>query len=216
MVSRPMSPVRSTWQPPHSSTETEPSPTPPPHLVAVLLSEESHRAELPRLLDRHHLLGHRQVAHDLDVDAALDLAQLLATPARPREVEAQPVGLDQRAACWAASPSTPRTPRAGGGCVWLRWVSARGPRRPPRRPWHPSRARPPRLDAWTISPRSLLGVGHRARPPARSGSAVATWPPTQRRTASRPARLAVLAGASRSAIRRARSARSRSRALKRS
>ena len=67
-------------------------------LVAVLLAEERHRASGDRLLRVLHVRLHGRIAQDLFVDDALDLEQLLASDgADVHEVEAQPVGRNQRA-----------------------------------------------------------------------------------------------------------------------
>ena len=47
------------------------------HLVAVLLAEEHHRAELARLLDRRHERPHRDRLEHLLVDDPLDVLALL-------------------------------------------------------------------------------------------------------------------------------------------
>src|SRR5207248_10977012 len=61
-----------------------------PNLVAVLLAEEHHRAEPPRLVDRDDECAHRQVGEDPLVDAPLDFGALLrGERLRVREVEAQ-------------------------------------------------------------------------------------------------------------------------------
>ncbi len=63
------------------------------HDVAVLLAEEHHRAELPRLVDRRLVDPHRQVREHPLVDALLDLRPLLRRQrGRMREVEAELVG----------------------------------------------------------------------------------------------------------------------------
>jgi len=46
-----------------------------PHLVAVLLAEQRHRAEFARLRQRHHRVGDVEVLADLLVHAALDFGQ---------------------------------------------------------------------------------------------------------------------------------------------
>ena len=66
--------------------------------VAVLLAEERHRAVRDRLLGRLDLGRHRRVADDLLVDDALDAQELVARDGGDvHEVEAQPVGRDERA-----------------------------------------------------------------------------------------------------------------------
>jgi hypothetical protein len=68
------------------------------HLVAVLLAEQHHRAELLRLVDRHHPRVRRMVLQDLGVDELLDLPDLLVGQRRVvHEVEAGAVGVDERA-----------------------------------------------------------------------------------------------------------------------
>ena len=68
------------------------------HLVAVLLAEEHHRAELLRVVDRHHARAGRRVVEDLGVDDRLDAADLLVGHRRVvREVEARLVRVDERA-----------------------------------------------------------------------------------------------------------------------
>ena len=68
------------------------------HLVAVLLAEQHHRAELLRLLDRRHERVDGEVLEDLLVDAALDLLALVrGERLRVREVEAELVGANGRA-----------------------------------------------------------------------------------------------------------------------
>ena len=47
------------------------------HLVAVLLAEEHHRSQPPRLLDRDDVRAHGQVLEDRVVHASLDLCALL-------------------------------------------------------------------------------------------------------------------------------------------
>src|SRR5262249_35045536 len=65
------------------------------HLVAVLLAEEHHRAELARLLDRRHVRADGVVLEHPVVDAALDLVALLGRHGlRVREVEAELVRAD--------------------------------------------------------------------------------------------------------------------------
>ena len=63
------------------------------HLVAVLLAEQHHRAELASLFDRRHVRAHRDRLEHLLVDEALDaLALLRRQLVLVREVEAQLVG----------------------------------------------------------------------------------------------------------------------------
>ena len=102
--SSPMSPVRRTCVPPHSSTD-QPSVLPPAfahrhhaHLVAVFLAEQRARAGRTRVVERHQPRGHRRILqHDL-VGDVLDLLDLVRRHRLGmREVEPQPVGRDQRA-----------------------------------------------------------------------------------------------------------------------
>src|SRR4029450_6646276 len=68
------------------------------HLVAVLLAEEHHCAEAPRLLDRRDERPHGMVLEPLLVDRMLDLlALLVAESPRMREVEAKLVRAHGRA-----------------------------------------------------------------------------------------------------------------------
>ena len=101
---KPISPVRLTWVPPHSSTD-QPSVLPRAlahgdhaHLVAVFLAEQRARAGGAGIVERHQPRGHRRILqHDVvgDVFDALDLGQ--RNRLGMREVEAQPVGRHQRA-----------------------------------------------------------------------------------------------------------------------
>ena len=101
---RPMSPVRLTCVPPHSSTD-QPSVLPDAlahrhhaHLVAVFLAEQRARAGRDGVVDRHQPRGDgRILQHDV-VGDVLDLFQFLRRDRLGmREVETQPVGRDQRA-----------------------------------------------------------------------------------------------------------------------
>ena len=68
------------------------------HLVAVLLAEQHHRAELLRLVERQHARLRGGVGQHLGVDQGLDLADLRIGDRRVvREVEARALGVDQRA-----------------------------------------------------------------------------------------------------------------------
>ena len=70
-----------------------------PHLVAILLAEDHHRAGLARLFERHHPPDDLVVRQNVLVDALLYLTALLATQRLGRvEVEAGDTGRDQRAA----------------------------------------------------------------------------------------------------------------------
>ena len=83
--------------PPQSSRET-PVDVDDAHLVAVLLAEEHHRAELARLVDRDDVRPHRVVLEDRLVDPLLDRAPLVGRERlRVGEVEAQLVGAHRRA-----------------------------------------------------------------------------------------------------------------------
>ena len=104
-VIRPMSPVRRTWVPPHSSTD-QPSALPvgvahrhDAHLVAVFLAEQRARAGLLGVVERHQpRLDRRVLQHDV-VGDVLDLRSISCGGDRlgVDEVEAQAVGRDQRA-----------------------------------------------------------------------------------------------------------------------
>src|SRR5260221_462848 len=68
------------------------------HLVAVLLAEEHHRAQLLRVVDGHDARRRRLVPQDLGVHQVLDTADLLRGHGRVvAEVEARLVRVDQRA-----------------------------------------------------------------------------------------------------------------------
>ena len=93
----PISAVERTCVPPQSSRENAVD-LDHAHEVAVLLAEEHHRAELPRLVDRRRERAHRDVLEDLLVDDPLDPLALLRRERLPvREVEAQLVGPHRRA-----------------------------------------------------------------------------------------------------------------------
>src|SRR3954453_18199168 len=65
---------------------------------AVLLPEEHHRPEIPRLLERSLEDAHGQILEDLLVHALLDVGTLLVRQRpRMREVEAELVGAYGRA-----------------------------------------------------------------------------------------------------------------------
>ena len=80
MANGPISAVVRTCVPPQSSRE-KPSTSIDAHDVAVLLAEEHHRAELPRLVDRRQERAHRPVLEDRFVDDLLDAAALLRASA---------------------------------------------------------------------------------------------------------------------------------------
>jgi hypothetical protein len=89
ILNRPMSPLRATWVPPHSSQEA--------HFVAVLFAEQHHGAGLLRLLDRHHARAGRRVCDDFVIDDALDASDFFRRDRlRMGEVEAGLVGIDLR------------------------------------------------------------------------------------------------------------------------
>ena len=68
------------------------------HLVAVLLTEQHHRAGLLRIVHRHHARLGARVGEDLGVDEGLHRADLLLGHRRVvREVEARALLVDQRA-----------------------------------------------------------------------------------------------------------------------
>ncbi len=68
------------------------------HAVPVLLAEEGHGARSERLLERHFLMGDRDVGLNLLVDQVRDLLDLAHLDAAAvREVEAQVIGRHQRA-----------------------------------------------------------------------------------------------------------------------
>ena len=68
------------------------------HLLAVLLTEHRDSALLLRLLERQHLDDRVAIRANLCVDETLDLPDLFRCHRREvREVEAQPIGCDQRA-----------------------------------------------------------------------------------------------------------------------
>ena len=68
------------------------------HLVAVFLAEQRARAGGARIVERHQPRGHRRILQHEVVGDVLDLLDLLRRHRlRMREVEAQPVGRDQRA-----------------------------------------------------------------------------------------------------------------------
>ena len=100
----PMSPVRRTWVPPHSSTD-QPMVLPPPSPIATTrtsspyFSPNSARApERERIVERHQARGDRRILqHDVVGDVLDPLDLLRAHRLGMREVEAQPVGRDQRA-----------------------------------------------------------------------------------------------------------------------
>ena len=89
ILNTPMSPVRCTCVPPHSSRLEPMSST---HLVAVLLAEQHHRAGPRRHGDGHHAFA-GGVGEDLGVDDGLDLRDLRFGHRRVvREVEARALG----------------------------------------------------------------------------------------------------------------------------
>ena len=104
-VIRPMSPVRRTWVPPQSSTD-QPSVLPAPlahrddaHLVAVFLAEQRAGARGARVVDAPSAAWSTgEFCSTIVVGDVLDLLELLGGHRLGmREVEAQPVGRDQRA-----------------------------------------------------------------------------------------------------------------------
>ena len=112
---RPISPVRRTWVPPHSSTDQPMrvaaalAHRDDAHLVAVFLAEQRARAGRDGVVDRHQPRGHRRVLQHDVVGDVLDPLDLLgassAWDARSRSAagRARP-----------ASPSAPRDRRAPG------------------------------------------------------------------------------------------------------
>ncbi|GBF31521.1 hypothetical protein MnTg04_01482 [bacterium MnTg04] len=69
-----------------------------PHPVAVFLAKQGHGAGADRIVIAHGPALRLSVFPDFEVDPALDLHQLLRTERlKVREIEAQPVGCDQRA-----------------------------------------------------------------------------------------------------------------------
>ena len=101
---RPMSPVRRTWVPPHSSTDQPMrvaaalAHRDDAHLVAVFLAEQRRAPEATRVVERHQPRGDRRVLQHDVVGHVLDPLELVGGHRLGmREVEAQPVGRDQRA-----------------------------------------------------------------------------------------------------------------------
>jgi hypothetical protein len=77
METRPMSPVRPTWVPPHSSTEYEPTLLAgahgdDAHLVAVFLAEQRARARGDGVVDRHQPRGDGRVLENDAIGDVLD------------------------------------------------------------------------------------------------------------------------------------------------
>ena len=98
MTKKPMSPVARTCVPPHSSMLKTVADRDDADAVAVFLAEQRHRAGGDRFFRRSHVGLHRRVAVDLLVDDALDVVELLARDRlEVHEVEAQPIGRDERA-----------------------------------------------------------------------------------------------------------------------
>ena len=103
----PMSPVRRTWVPPQSSTDQPMALPPAPRSSPMAttrtsspyFSPNSARApEAMRVVDRHQPRGHRRVLqHDVVGDVLDPLDLLRRHRLGMREIEAQPVGRDQRA-----------------------------------------------------------------------------------------------------------------------
>ncbi len=135
----PISPVRRTWVPPQSSREWLAVPhLDHPHDVAVLLPEERHRAEPPRLGEGRLQRVDGFVAGDPLIDAVLDVGQLLRREgAAVGEVEAQLVWTDVGACLahvGAQALAQGRLKQVGRGVVGLRGVpetviDRRGPAR---------------------------------------------------------------------------------------
>ena len=162
------------------------------HLVAVLLTEEHHRAELARLVDRRHERAHREVLEDRLVDDLLDRLPLVrGQRRRVGEVEAQLVRPDGGARLAHVVAEN----FANAWCrrcvaVWFAIVGKRcfhgndglhaaGRRRSPRR----GRSAPGR-------PTSRAARTSSARAPVSSFSiqpGSLTWPPPRDRTATPPA-----------------------------
>ncbi len=178
ITNAPISAVLRTCVPPQSSREYAVD-LDDAHLRAVLLAEEHHGAQAPRLLDRGQEGAHRDRLEDLLVHAPLDpLALLLAERSWMAEVEAQLVGPHRRAGLLdVLAEHLAQAPRAAGGspCGWPSSGSgqtrrrARAPasgrrprrcrtarRRRPRRP-APGRRRsaaPRRRGSWRRPPRA--------------------------------------------------------------
>ena len=106
-VIRPMSPVRCTWVPPHSSTDQpsalRPLPRGPAHrddadLVAVFLAEQRARAGLAGLVHAHDARRDLVILQHHVVGDVLDAVELFRRDRlRMHEVETQAVGRDHRA-----------------------------------------------------------------------------------------------------------------------
>ena len=156
------------------------------HLVAVLLAEEHHRAELARLVDRRHERAHGDRLEDLLVDDPLDALLLLRRERLVvREVEAQLVRAHGRAGLLdvvaehvaqrlrAAGASPCGSPASGSGRVQLTAASTRVPAASGA--WPPSSttstwSSPNLSTSATSSARSLAVDGDRRRWSL-------TWPP---------------------------------------
>ena len=94
----PMSPVRWTCVPPHSSLLKPSGIETDAHAVAVLLAEQRHRAGVERLIEIHDVGVDFDVLQDLLVDQPLNFSQLFGIGVGVvREVEAQPIGIDDAA-----------------------------------------------------------------------------------------------------------------------
>ena len=88
--------------------------------VGILLAEEHHRADIPRLVDRHLVAGDRKVGHDHRVDVGLDRVECLAVePLMVREVEMEFIGPDFRALLFGmrAEPAPERQVNQVSGAV---------------------------------------------------------------------------------------------------
>ena len=105
MLMRPMSPVRPTWVPPHSSTEKARAPgvvgaahRDDADFVAIFFAKQRAGAGGDRLFLRHQArVDRRVVLHDF-VAEPLDLGQIfLGHRLGMREVETQPIRRDERA-----------------------------------------------------------------------------------------------------------------------
>jgi hypothetical protein len=111
MRSRPISPVRATCVPPHSSTEKRSrAHGQHAHLVAVLLAEQRHGAGGTRRVHGHQLRAHRRIGADLRVNQVLDVAATLRVIMPPDgRIKTQALRIHQRAFLLTCSPSTVRS-----------------------------------------------------------------------------------------------------------
>ena len=120
-----MSPVRSTWVPPHSSRLKIRRPR--RALVAVLFAEQRHRAGLQGLVEIHHVGVHFAVGEDLLIDQPLDFGQLVLVHRRVmRRIESQARRFDDAAGLFdvRTQDRAQRLHAAGAcrcDCAWWRW-----------------------------------------------------------------------------------------------